>query len=858
MLIKSFKFKLVITASVLMTVSACTSGEPVESSDVKAREGTFIETADVNPNNWPEAKNPFGAQAELEARITEIMSQMSLREKVGQVIQADIASITVDDLKVYPLGSLLNGGNSAPNEDNRSPATDWVELADQYYEASKLAYSDETRFIPMIWGTDAVHGHNNIPGATIFPHNIGLGATRNPDLLRQIGEITARETRVSGHEWTFAPTVAVVRDDRWGRTYEGYSEDPSVTASYTAELIQGIQGVPTEGNFLKDEHVIATAKHFLGDGGTQDGRDQGDNIDSEADLRDIHGAAYPIAIEAGVQAIMPSFSSWHGRKITGHKGLLTGVLKERMNFDGFLIGDWNAHGQIEGCTVTDCPEALHAGLDMYMAPDSWKGLFDSLMQQASSGELDLARLDDAVRRILRVKLRSGLFEAGKPSSRAHAGDLTVLSDKQSKHVARQAVRESLVLLKNDGILPLNPQQRVLIAGDGADNIGKQSGGWTFSWQGTGNSNDDFADGTSMYDGVKRHVETAGGQVILSQDGTYSEKPDVAIVVFGEDPYAEFVGDRESLAYKPSDESDLNILQALKANGIPTVAMFLTGRPLWVNREINASNAFVVAWLPGSEGGYAMDVIFADKEGVPVSDFKGKLSYSWPRTVVQTSLNVGDENYDPQFAFGYGLTHADDGSIASLSEEAGAVILGANLKDFLRAGRAVAPWQLSLMDNQGRKSVDTVPESSPASLLTLKAMDDGAQENILTLEQSKKGETKFSVDGRAVDMSRQLNGDMAINIKVRPEKLSEDVRLKLAVGCETRCEREFDFSKYLKAKPLGEWVNVPVLLSCFGTIEDLDQLNSPFVLKANGPYKLSLSDIHLVPNDGSKTCLPLVE
>lgn len=858
MLIKSFKLQLALTASILMTIVACTSGEPVDRSNIKTSEGSFTVTSVVNPSNWPEVKNPFGVQADLEARIDEIMTRMSLREKVGQVIQADIGSITVEDLKTYPLGALLNGGNSAPNEDNRSPAKDWVELADQFYEASKLAYPNEERFIPMIWGTDAVHGHNNIPGATIVPHNIGLGATRNPDLLRQIGEITARETRVSGHEWTFAPTVAVVRDDRWGRTYEGYSEDPAVTASYTAELIQGIQGLPTEEDFLKSEHVIATAKHFLGDGGTRDGRDQGDNIDSEAELRDIHGAAYPIAIEAGVQAIMPSFSSWHGRKITGHKGLLTGVLKERMNFDGFLIGDWNAHGQIEGCTVTDCPAALHAGLDMYMAPDSWKGLFDSLLKQANSGELDLTRLDDAVRRILRVKLRSGLFEVGKPSSRVHAGDLSVLSDKQSKSVARQAVRESLVLLKNDGILPLNPRQRVLIAGDGADNIGKQSGGWTLSWQGTGNSNDDFPAGASMYDGVKRHVEAAGGQVILSQDGTYNEKPDVAIVVFGEDPYAEFVGDRESLAYKPSDESDLNLLRALTADGIPTIAMFLTGRPLWVNREINASNAFVVAWLPGSEGGYAMDVIFTNEAGVSVSDFKGKLSYSWPRTVVQTPLNVGDANYDPLFAFGYGLTYADDGDVGYLSEEAGAEILGVNLKDYLRAGRAVAPWQLILTDKQGRQSVETMPQSSPASLLTLKTTDDGAQENILTVEQIRKGETQFRVEGRAIDMSRQLNGDMAINIKVRPETLNENVQLKLAVECATRCEQEFDFSKYLKSKPLGKWVDVPVLLSCFGTSEDLDQLNSPFVLKANGPYKLSLSDIHLVPNDGQATCLSPLE
>lgn len=787
-----------------------------------------------------------------------IMSRMTLREKVGQVIQADIGSITIEDLKKYPLGSLLNGGNSAPNENNRSPAEDWVVLADRFYEASKLAYSDQSLFIPLIWGTDAVHGHNNIPGATVFPHNIGLGATRNPELLRKIGEITARETRVSGHEWTFAPTVAVVRDDRWGRTYEGYSEDPSVTASYTAELIRGIQGIPSESDFLHSDHVIATAKHFLGDGGTKDGRDQGDNFDSESDLINIHGAAYPIAIEAGVQAIMPSFSSWHGKKITGHKALLTDVLKQRMNFDGFLIGDWNAHGQIKGCTVTDCPQALHAGLDMYMAPDSWKGLFETLLKQAETGTLDLDRLNDAVRRILRVKVRSGLFEAGKPSTRLHAGDVSILSAENSKEIARQAVRESLVLLKNDGVLPLNPRQTVLLAGDGADDIGKQSGGWTLSWQGTGNSNDDFPNGSSMYDGVRRHVEAAGGKVILSPNGEYTDKPDVAIVVFGEDPYAEFVGDRDSLAYKPTDEADLELLNALMAEEIPTVAIFLSGRPLWMNREINASNAFVAAWLPGSEGGYAMDVIFADQTGKPVADFTGKLSYSWPRSVVQTPLNIGDETYNPLFPFGYGLTYSDKGNVALLSEDPGAEISTANIENYINSGRAVPPWNLELTDKGGRKTVVSLPDNSLASLLKLKTMDDGAQENILSIEQVENGTTEFRVAGDTVNMSRELNGDMAINIRLRPEYLSKNIQMKLSIGCATRCKQQFDLSSYLEERKLGEWIDIPMLLSCFGTSEDLDQLNSPFILKSDGAYKLSVSDIKLVPNDGKAMCLSALE
>jgi beta-glucosidase len=306
---------------------------------------------------------------------------------------------------------------------------------------------------------------------------------------------------------------------------------------------------------------------------------------------------------------------------------------------------------------------------MFMAPDSWRGLFETTLAQAESGELDLDRLDDAVRRILRVKLRSGLFEAGKPSSRPLAGDYDLLQNPEHKAVARQAVRESLVLIKNNAqTLPLSPGDNFLIAGDGADNIGKQSGGWTLSWQGTGNENSDFPGGSSIFDGISRHVKASGGSATLSVDGSYTQRPDVAIVVFGEEPYAEFKGDIESLAYKPGDDSDLNLLKKFSSEGIPTVAIFLSGRPMWMNREINASDAFVAAWLPGSEGGYLADVIFADEDGKIAYDFKGKLPYSWPRTAIQTPLNVGDENYDPLFAYGYGLTYGDRGDMPKLLED----------------------------------------------------------------------------------------------------------------------------------------------------------------------------------------------
>lgn len=805
----------------------------------------------VNPEIWPEAESPVGLDPAMEARITELMSKMTLRHKVGQVIQADIGSISPEDVRTYPLGSILNGGNSAPNGDNRSPASAWVKLADEFYEASKDAYGDGVPFIPMIWGTDAVHGHNNIPGATVFPHNIGLGATRNPSLLGKIGAITAQEIRVGAQEWTFAPTIAVVRDDRWGRTYEGYAENPEVTESYAGELIRGIQGEAGSADWLTGDHVIATAKHFVGDGGTNQGRDQGDNIDSEEELRDIHGAGYPVAINAGVQSVMISFSRWQGQRLHGHKGLITDVLKGRMGFDGFVVGDWNAHGQLDSCSNENCPDALHAGLDMYMAPDSWRGLFDNTLAQAEDGTLDLDRLDDAVRRILRVKLRAGLMEAGKPSTRGVAGQYDLLQDPASKEVARQAVRESLVLIKNDGVLPLSPSVNVLMAGDGADNIGKQSGGWTLSWQGTGNENSDFPGGSSIYDGVKRQVEAAGGSVTLSEDGSYSTAPDVAMVVFGEDPYAEFKGDIDTLAYKPGDDSDLNTLLKFKEAGIPVVAVFLSGRPLWMNREINASNAFVAAWLPGSEGGYAADVMFASADGKPAYDFKGTLPYSWPRTAIQTPLNYDDEDYDPLFAYGYGLSYAVPGEVDTLPEDAGIELAAKNDSDFFNAGKAVFPWAMVLGDESGKTTIKTTQAMSPAGHVSIVSADDGVQENIRTLTWTGEGKARFEVRGTPVDLSRQNTGDMAIYIRMRGEG-SIGAPVKLSVDCgQGACQASQTLNSAIKD---GEWTEVAVKLSCFAEGSEMPFVRAPFVIETAGRAKISLSDVRLVANEGQALCL----
>ncbi|MEP7242848.1 MAG: glycoside hydrolase family 3 protein, partial [Gammaproteobacteria bacterium] len=481
--------------------------------------------ASVHPQLWPAPKWPVPVDPGIEDRVQRLLKKMTLEEKIGQIVQADIASVTPDDARTYHLGSILNGGSSGPNGDDLAPAAKWLELADAFYAASVDTRGGRAA-IPLLWGTDAVHGHSNIVGATVFPHNVGLGAMRDPALIAKIAAITALEVRVTGMEWTFAPAVTVPQDVRWGRSYEGYSEDPAVVASYTGVFVRGLQGEPGAPDFLRSPHVLATTKHFLADGGTDQGRDQGDARIAEVTLRDIHGAGYPPAIEAGVQTVMASFSSWNGVKITGNRGLLTEVLKERMNFQGFIVSDWNAHGQVAGCTNVDCPQALNAGLDMYMAPDSWRGLYGNLLKEARSGVISLPRLDDAVSRILRVKMRMGLFEAGPPSKRPFGGRFDLIGSPEHRLVARAAVRESLVLLKNaGGLLPLKPSQHFLVAGDGADNLPKQSGGWTLTWQGTGLNNSLFPGATSIWHGIRDAAVAGGGSAELSVDGRYSTRPD---------------------------------------------------------------------------------------------------------------------------------------------------------------------------------------------------------------------------------------------------------------------------------------------------------------------------------------------
>ncbi|MBB6366138.1 beta-glucosidase [Xanthomonas sacchari] len=800
----------------------------------------------IHPDRWPSPAWPLKEDPALEARITKLMAQMSVEQKVGQTVQGDIGSMTPEDVRKYHIGSVLAGGNSDPGGKYDASPAQWLALADAYYAAS-MQTDGAGPAIPIIFGIDAVHGQSNIVGATLFPHNIGLGATRDPELMRKIGEITAAETRTTGMEWTFAPTVAVPQDDRWGRTYEGYSESPEVVASYAGKVVEGLQGVPGTPGFLDGSHVISSVKHFLGDGGTTDGKDQGDTRISEQQLRDIHGAGYPPAIAAGAQTVMASFNSVNGVKMHGNTVMLTDVLKGQMHFGGFVVGDWNGHAQVPGCRKDDCPAAFNAGVDMLMAPDSWKGVYENALKAVKSGQIPMARLDDAVRRILRVKLRLGLFEAGKPSQRPLGGKFALLGAPEHRAVARQAVRESLVLLKNQGqLLPLKPQIKLLVAGDGANDMGKQAGGWTLNWQGTGTKRADYPNGTTIWEGLQQQVSAAGGSAELAVDGKFATKPDVAVVVFGEHPYAEFQGDVATLLYKPGDDSDLDLIKSLKAQGIPVVAVFLSGRPLWVNREINAADAFVAAWLPGSEGGGIADVLLRKPDGSVQYDFHGKLSFSWPRTAVQFANNVGQKNYNPQFAFGYGLTYEDKGDLSRLSEVSGVSGAQAVGGVYLDRGKPATGINLILFGGaQTNLPAATFPAALADGSLKVTAIDYKAQEDARRFVWSGSGKSGLAlVLPKPLDVSRESNGDVQLILTLKVDA-APSAAARIGVACGHDCGARVDLGKALAALPKGEWRTLGVPLKCFAAGgADLTRLERLPEIESDGALDLALSRIAL--------------
>jgi beta-glucosidase len=627
-------------------------GHAFNKDGITASEPVAVMT--VHPNKWPKAHSVGVSTPVIEKSITALLQQMTVEEKVGQIIQTDISNIAPEELRRYPLGSLLAGGDSGPYGNERASAKDWLAMVREFRAISMESRPHHVP-IPIIFGIDAVHGHNNLVGATLFPHNVGLGAMRDPALVKKIARATAEEVSVTGMEWAFAPTLANARDARWGRAYESFSQDPTIIAQYAKAYIEGLQGEPLLLDTIQQAAIAGTAKHFLGDGGTHYGEDQGDDLASEDELIKLHAAGYQSAIDAGVLTVMASYSSWHGQKMHGYKALLTDVLKGQMGFEGLVVGDYNGHAQLPGCVREHCPQAINAGVDLFMAPWGWRALFDQTVHDVQSGVIPLERLNDAVRRNLRVKFRLGLIDGPRPME----GQFQLINSPAHRAIARQAVRESLVLLKNNHVLPIKAHAKVYITGPSVSvpqtDMTPQAGGWTISWQGSDTTKADFPNAESIGSALRQAIVDAGGQVIGNLDSATSVKPDLAVVIFGEQPYAEMHGDIKFPIYNAHDP--LATMQLLQKQGIPVVAIFLTGRPLWVNSEINAADAFVVAWLPGSEGGGVADVLVADIQNKPRFDFTGKLPFDWPATPFAEPYST--IRVKPQFPFGFGLTYSSN-------------------------------------------------------------------------------------------------------------------------------------------------------------------------------------------------------
>ncbi len=583
--------------------------------------------------SWGHSQTYLDSTAAIPDRVEDLLGRMTLAEKIGQMTQADRRFLQSEsDIATYGLGSVLSGGGSAP-----APNTpqSWADMYDRFQ-----SHALSTRLkIPLIYGIDAVHGHNNVKGAVIFPHNIGLGCTRNDSLVQKAARVTAIEVAGTGIDWTFAPCIAVPQDERWGRTYEGFGETPDLTSQMAAAAVRGLQG----DDLAEGRTILACAKHFVGDGGTTNGIDQGDTEVDEQTLRAIHLPGYISAISAGVGSIMASFNIWNGEKVHGSRYLLTTVLKQELGFAGFVVSDWAGIDQLPGPYASDVETAINAGIDMVMVPDRYANFINTLNNLVQQGKVSQTRIDDAVRRNLRLKFELGLFE--RPfTNRSLTG---LIGSRQHREVARACVRESLVLLKKkDATLPISKSgQRIYVSGKNADNLGYQCGGWTISWQG---SSGDITTGTTILQAIR--IAVSSTSVTYAVDGSGGEGADVGIAVIGEKPYAEGRGDRTDLNLS---EEDIAAVRNLKNAGLKVITIIVSGRPLVIEPILHYCDAIIAAWLPGTEGQGVADVLFGDYAP------SGQLSHSWPKSMPQIPINFGDDNYEPLFEYNYGITSFAD-------------------------------------------------------------------------------------------------------------------------------------------------------------------------------------------------------
>lgn len=577
--------------------------------------------------------------------IDRLVRSMTLDEKIGQMTQVDYRYLQdITDIKKYFLGSILSGGGATPPKNQPSS---WVDL---YNSFQRQALNTRLK-IPLIYGIDAVHGHNNVVGATIFPHNIGLGCANDSELVRKISTATAAEIRATGLDWTFAPCLAVAQDERWGRTYESFSENSDIVANLGGASVQGYQNGPS----LNNNSVLACAKHYVGDGNTVFGSggnnykiDRGDVVLDEKELRSKYIKPFKESINKGVGSIMISYNSWKGKKLHGHKYLINDVLKNELKFDGIVVSDWAGINEINSDYKTSIIESINAGMDMIMVPGSlnpddhsYDDFIRLAIESTKEGSIPMQRIDDAVSRILRIKKKIGLFDKAikKPKN------TKIVGSKKHRDLARESVRKSLVLLKNENkLLPLGKSgKKIAFVGEHADNIGYQSGGWTITWQG---GSGDITPGTSIVDAFKSAARDKN-DILYSKDGKNIPDADMIIVVIGEKPYSEGWGDRESLDLSKEDKK---ILKRVKKKNLPYLIILISGRPMIIESELKDCDAFIAAWLPGTEGSGIADVVYGDYNPT------GKLSMSWPRSMKQIPINIGDKSYDPLFSFGYGLTY----------------------------------------------------------------------------------------------------------------------------------------------------------------------------------------------------------
>jgi beta-glucosidase len=797
---------------------------------------------------WPRLASAIAPDPALEARVREIVGKMTLAQKIGQMTQAEIKSVTPDDVRTYYLGSVLNGGGSWPRNDKHARAADWLELADAFYDASMAA--DMAIKVPMIWGTDAVHGHNNVYGATMFPHNIGLGAARDPELVQAIGAATGKAVRATGIAWVFGPTVAVVRDDRWGRTYESFSEDPQLVKRLAGPYVTGLQGA------LKDDaNVIASIKHYMADGGTEFGVNTGVAKVSERDMMNIHAQGYYAGIEAGAQTVMASFNSWNDvaaghdyGKVHGSRTMLTDILKDKMGFDGFVVTDWNGIGEVPGCRNDECAQAINAGIDMVMVPTDWKAFIANTIKDVEAGRIPMARIDDAVSRIVRVKLRAGVV-GKRPSQSAWAGKDDALL---AKDLGRRAVRESLVLLKNEGpVLPLATSKRILVVGKAADSMANQTGGWALTWQGTANTNADFPKADTILEGLK----AAGANVTYSADALSVDpsKFDAVIAVIGEGPYAEGDGDivpSGTLRHSSRYPEDLAVLQKVHGKGKPVVTVFLSGRPLWVNDLLNLSDTFVAAWLPGTEGKGVSDLLVAGKGAQPY-EFTGKLSFSWPKSVCQTPLNVGDPGYAPLFAYGYGLRRGERSHVGMLDATypAGGCSAADTYPVYGHADRASFPLRI-------RSGTTVQPLGADLNATTtLPGITVGIAQ-IKTQQDAKlvtwTGPATFEAHGgKALALPSTLADKAALRFDTVVQAAPSG-KVTIAMACGTKpCGTPLDATR-LFARLAGKGrQSVAIPLACFRA--DLAHVDTPFSVTSDGPFEAAFGNVDVTTAADAIAC-----